>query len=569
MKGFASAGRILPLKGVCALRESLTYRFLVILVAGTLLVLVAGLAWEVREQRRQAVEEALAKSRVIARQLLATRAVIAANQDRINRDARGNFEFKHLNPAAVVQQTSHLFNESTRYRIKQTRENARLPENSPDAFELEALRTFAARPELQEYWAESELDGQPTFRYVLPLYMEKDCLPCHGEPRGEADVSGYPREGYRLGELAGAISISVPMQDLLVNVRQNTLRRLLLILVLLAVTVGSLSLLMYRLVQRPLRQLGDLARRIGRGELTVTAGAVEARGEMRELAEAFNGMAARLRELYGNLEAMVESRTAELTLANSRLVQQREELERVNRELAAASRAKSDFLAHMSHELKTPLTSVLAFTEMILGGAAGETTPLQREYLRDIAESGQELLGRINAILDYSRGEAGKLELHRASLAVEELMEAVSRTIRPLAVQKGLDYHQEAEGVLPDIQADRERLEQVLLNLLANAVKFTPAGGRVWLKAREEESGLLLEVGDTGIGIRPEDQEVIFERFRQAINAPGRPYGGSGLGLALARQLVELHGGRVWVESTPGRGSRFFVWLPAGMAEGV
>lgn len=536
-------------------RQSLAYRFLALVSLCTLIILVTGLFWEQKAQRRQAEAELLEKNRAMMAEILAVRAVIARNQDRINYDSRGNFEFKHLNPAAVVQQMARHLNESTGYRVKQTRSNPRLPENAPDAWERRALAQFAANPGLREIYGEDTINGKRVFRYIIPLYMQEECLPCHGPPAGARDIAGYRKEGYALGELAGAISLATPMETFEAGLANSVRRNLLVIITLVVLLAGLICAFMYYSVQRPLAWLAAAADRLGRGELELQGSPPAACGEIRAVYEAFLNMAARLKELYSGLEEMVRQRTAALTLANSQLKQQREELERV-------SQYKSMFLANMGHELRTPLTAIMAFGEMLLGGQTGKLNPVQEEYVRDIYHSARQLLGKINHVLDFAKIEAGKLELKWEDVDVAGVVRAVRQVISPLARQKGLRFTVDLPGTPIGLRADGERLEQILLNLLSNGVKFTPEGGEVRLRVTEQADKVVFEVSDTGVGIAPEEQALVFEPFRQLES--GRRRGGTGLGLALTRQLVGLHGGEMTLESAPGKGTTFRVFLPKG-----
>lgn len=319
------SGRI---REVVGLRDTLSFRFMRVIITCLILVLVLGFLWELQEQRKRALLELREKSAVIAQELLATRAFIAASQDRINKDSKGNFEFKHMNPARVVREISHIFNEVTKYRIKQTRLNARIAENSPDDYERRQLERFAGDSTLNEVWGVDRVNGERVFRYMIPLYMKEDCLQCHGEPKGERDIAGYRKEGYRLGELAGAISIIAPMDGFEANVRANILNRAVLVTMLVVLAAISIYFLMYRLVTRPLAQLGAMASRFGEGDLSFTPGDIIAYGEIRHLADQFSTMARKLKDLYNNLEDKVAERTELLSEAYQQLQTQQEELRR-------------------------------------------------------------------------------------------------------------------------------------------------------------------------------------------------------------------------------------------------
>jgi two-component system, NtrC family, sensor kinase len=248
-----------------------------------------------------------------------------------------------------------------------------------------------------------------------------------------------------------------------------------------------------------------------------------------------------------------------LAIQNARLFR---EIEQKSRQLEAASRHKSEFLANMSHELRTPLNAVIGFSEVLLQRMFGELNAKQDEYLKDIYASGQHLLSLINDILDLSKIEAGRMELASAPFHLPTALENAATLVRERASRHGIALQLDIDPRLGEVVGDERKVKQVLLNLLSNAVKFTPEGGRIRLKASRTHSAVEIAVTDTGIGIAPEDQAAIFEEFRQVGNDETRKQEGTGLGLTLAKKFVELHGGRIWVESEPGRGSTFTFTLP-------
>jgi signal transduction histidine kinase len=239
-----------------------------------------------------------------------------------------------------------------------------------------------------------------------------------------------------------------------------------------------------------------------------------------------------------------------------------DELDRLYRELETVSKHKSDFLANMSHELRTPLNAIIGFSDVLREQMFGELNERQREYVDDVRDAGRHLLSLINDILDLAKVEAGRMELEMADVSLAQ------------ALQSGLTMHGEnatkggvalALSVEPNdilIRADERKLRQVVFNLLSNAVKFTPPGGRVDISASMTNGTVEVAVADTGAGIAPEDQELIFEEFQQARGNAGYVREGTGLGLPLSRKFIELHGGRLWVESVPGAGSTFRFTLP-------
>ncbi|TMD14630.1 MAG: response regulator, partial [Chloroflexi bacterium] len=334
----------------------------------------------------------------------------------------------------------------------------------------------------------------------------------------------------------------------------------------------------------------------------------------------------RLRELLErNLEkqrlrAERQSLVARLKDSNRYLMRQHaalrradEEILQVNRQLEQSSRYKSEFLANMSHELRTPLNAIMGFSEILLDLTMNLTAGERTEFLRNIRSSGQHLLGLINDILDLAKIEAGKMDLHPEEMPVMAALQEITAILDPMARQQGLQLRTVGAADAGVIKADRSKFKQVLYNLLSNAVKFTPAPGTitvsvkdspeqltvtsqvdrlmqvvfdarslrhivhnlinnavkftshhgsVTISAMETPTGTVVEVRDTGIGIKPEDQPRLFEEFRQVDGSTSRGYEGIGLGLALSKRLVELQGGQIWVESVPGKGSAFRFLIP-------
>ncbi len=248
-----------------------------------------------------------------------------------------------------------------------------------------------------------------------------------------------------------------------------------------------------------------------------------------------------------------------LAIQNARLFR---EIADKSQQLEAASQHKSEFLANMSHELRTPLNAIIGFSEVLLERMFGEVNEKQTEYLRDILSSGQHLLSLINDILDLSKIEAGRMELAPAPFDLPLALENALTLVRERASRHGIALGLEVDPRVGEIVGDERKIKQVLLNLLSNAVKFTPEGGRIGLKAVLTDGSVEISVSDTGIGIAPQDQEAIFEEFRQVGGDDARKREGTGLGLTLAKKFIELHGGKIWVKSEVGKGSTFTFALP-------
>jgi CheY-like chemotaxis protein/nitrogen-specific signal transduction histidine kinase len=247
-----------------------------------------------------------------------------------------------------------------------------------------------------------------------------------------------------------------------------------------------------------------------------------------------------------------------LAIVNARLFR---ELQTKTMELEIASRHKSEFLASMSHELRTPLNAVIGFSDVLLDRMYGEINERQDEYLHDIRNSGRHLLELLNEILDLSKVEAGQMVLEPSTFGVSSVVESTLAMVRERATRHAIALSVQIADDIDTIEADELRFKQVVLNLVSNAVKFTPDGGSVSVRAYREGTDLFVTVTDTGIGVPLEDQERIFESFQQGRRGAPKEEG-TGLGLTLSRRLVELFGGRLWLKSTPGSGSTFGFSVP-------
>jgi signal transduction histidine kinase len=235
-------------------------------------------------------------------------------------------------------------------------------------------------------------------------------------------------------------------------------------------------------------------------------------------------------------------------------------------DLRARDQLKTQFLANISHDLRTPLTAVITHAEILRDGLLGPLSDRQMESINGIISGGRQLLAQVGEILTYAKGAANQLTLVPASFSIADVLAQVHSLNESLLARKRLQFHVQVDPSTPMIVADREKVTHIVGNLFGNAIDFTPAGGSVWLKAqqrrRADVAELLVEVGDTGVGIAPEHHDLIFREFAQVDATPSRPHHGTGLGLTIARKLVELHGGQIWVESAAGTGSRFFFTIP-------
>jgi len=256
---------------------------------------------------------------------------------------------------------------------------------------------------------------------------------------------------------------------------------------------------------------------------------------------------------------------------NKRLVESLQQSNKLlfeaNEELKKATQAKSEFLAHMSHELRTPLNVIIGFSELMINEVPGKISKEQRRCLDDTLTSGKQLLDLTSEVLDLSKVESGKMRLRLTNITLTEVIESLRSTIMPMLAPRKQSLNVEVEEGLPPVHADKAKLRQVLLNLLSNAAKFTPDGGELKIEAVRENDWCQVSVIDNGIGIKEEDQERIFEPFCQLDNPLTEEKDGTGLGLTLVKQIIERHGGRIWIESEYEKGSRFTFTLPLATAD--
>ena len=273
------------------------------------------------------------------------------------------------------------------------------------------------------------------------------------------------------------------------------------------------------------------------------------------------------RDEFGTLVSRMNHMSTELARLDQEQRRAAEDLKLVNEDLAAASRAKSEFLANMSHELRTPMNAILGFTELVLDDVYGEIPDAIREPIGDIQTNGRHLLRLINDVLDLSKIEAGRMELALGRYAVEDVVDTVRASLRSLAAEKGLEFVAEVAPDVPIAYGDAKRLSQCLMNLAGNAIKFTREGRVTIVVGLESDDRLLFRVSDTGIGIPADQLESVFGEFRQVDPTITREFGGTGLGLSITKKFVELHGGRIWVESELDKGSTFYFTIPVDAAQ--
>lgn len=423
----------------------------------------------------------------------------------------------------------------------------RTPERQPAADEdRQVLAAFLSSPTISE---ETRAAPGRVFFYYGAVRAGPSCVGCHRDPERMKPASASP--DLEPNQLMAVVRVQLSSEMIEAGFNQSlALLAAFCVGACILILAGSFAIIRY-VVVKPVKHLKAVADAIAAGELNVRS-EIQTGDEFEDLSDAFNRMLrnltstqARNRELICDLDAKVD------------------QLARANMALYESDRLKGDFLSTVSHELRTPLNSIIGFSELLVNVEG--LTDKQRRWAVNIMTSGQGLLALINDVLDLARLEAGKLKLHPALVEPAALCEQAAVLIRPAAESKHLELKVLAASDLPAVTQDAGKLNQILSNLLGNAVKFTPEGGRVTLTAEVVKDKLMLTVADTGVGIPPEEQELVFDKFRQASHPLTREQGGTGLGLSIVRELAKLLGGEITLRSEVGRGSRFTVTVPVAL----
>lgn len=542
-------------------------RFKIALCIAAIMVVLMGVdtAWNLHLQTVQAQNEAREKAEVLAAEMRAAWDFVDMNQNVINRAEDGSFRTKHLVCVVAAKSISMLFTTETDYSIRFTNETPRQVANAPDAFEQKALDAFNADRTLAAYYSvETTEDGSQVFRYLEPLPVTESCLECHGSPVGELDQYGYPKEGMQVGQVGGAMSITEPMDIYAEGIRTSVWQQVVMVLFMMLAAFAGVYAVTSRLVLRPVDSLRRAAHSMGAGnftyELVPEQPGLGGEDELTEFTRDFDVMARDLQALYDNLEGQVRSKTDDLMALNDMLNYQKRELKIALDKLGEEVAYKNEFFAIVSHELRTPLTSILAYARILNDDESLE--PKTRDAVVEIESSASLLLEMVNNILTISKHAAQKDELLLEPVDFVDLAGLVKKSLDPLAAAKDIEL---SSSVAPDVPlslADWEKLRRILENLVNNAIKYTHRGGRVVLAIAFDGTSIVMTVTDDGMGIAPEDQEEIFELYKQAGQSANRRYRGTGLGLAVVRDLTELHGGKATVESTVKEGSTFTVSIP-------
>lgn len=566
-------------------------RFKIAVSIGIIMValMAVDILWNLSLQNAQAENEAREKAEVLASEMRAAWDFVDMNQDVINRAEDGTFRTKHLVCVVAAKSISMLFTTETDYSIRFTNDTPRQAANAPDEFEQEALAAFNADPNRKAFWRVVDAgDGTRVFRYTEPLYVTESCLECHGDPVGELDQYGYPKEGMQVGQVGGAMSITEPMDIYAAGIQDSMMQQAIMVLFMMVAAFIGLYFVTSRLVLRPIDELRSAAGAVGKGDfnytLTVPDPGERPRDELAELTGEFDRMARDLEALYADLEGQVRSKTDDLMVLNDMLNYQKRELKVALDRLGDEVAYKNEFFAIVSHELRTPLTSILAYARIL--NADDSLAPKTREAVGEIESNATLLLNMVNNILVISKHAAKKDELLPEPVDFVDLAQFVRKSLAPIAEGKDVRLTCTVAPDVPLSMADWEKLRRILENLVNNAIKYTHRGGFVRLtigfedgetdsRSESEKADtnapdgadapagwIVMRVADDGMGIAPEELGQIFELYKQAGQSANRRYRGTGLGLAVVRDLAELHGGTVTVESRVKEGSTFTVRIP-------
>lgn len=566
-------------------------RFKIAVSIGVIMIalMAVDILWNLSLQNAQAENEAREKAEVLAAEMRAAWDFVDMNQEVINRAEDGAFRTKHLVCVVAAKSISMLFTSETDYSIRFTNDTPRQAANAPDAFEQEALAAFNADPDRKAFWRVVDAgDGTRVFRYTEPLYVTESCLECHGDPVGELDQYGYPKEGMQVGQVGGAMSITEPMGIYAAGIQDSMMQQAIMVLFMMVAAFIGLYFVTSRLVLQPIDELRSAAGAVGKGDfnytLTVPDPGERPRDELAELTGEFDRMARDLEALYADLEGQVRSKTDDLMVLNDMLNYQKRELKVALDRLGDEVAYKNEFFAIVSHELRTPLTSILAYARIL--NADDSLAPKTREAVGEIESNATLLLNMVNNILVISKHAAKKDELLPEPVDFVDLAQFVRKALAPIAEGKDVRLTCTVAPNVPLSMADWEKLRRILENLVNNAIKYTHRGGFVRLTIGFEDGEtdshsesekadtnapdgedaaagwIVMRVADDGMGIAPEELDQIFELYKQAGQSANRRYRGTGLGLAVVRDLTELHGGTVTVESRVKEGSTFTVRIP-------
>lgn len=454
----------------------------------------------------------------------------------------GEFIPEAMSTTFVSREIAKNFNEDfPEYYFKFAALNPRNTLNEPDGFELKKIKEFDRNRAVNEWRGVIDREGEKYFAYLSPILMEEACLKCHGDPSDapKALVEIYGSEGgfdRKVGDVVAIRSVAIPVGLALAQARNITVLVVLLGLACFMILFLLINKLFGGLVVGPISELKRPADEIGKGNYDVKIEPAS-RDEIGELASIFKQMSVSLKKSRGELERSYE-------------------------DLKELDKLKSEFVATASHELRSPLGIVRGYLEVVRDGILGEVNEAQEERLAKALAHVDELTSLTNDLLDLSRIEAKKWKIAKKPLVLAEVVTSVLAEVDSKAKEKKHEIEVDIPSKFPKVRVDKESLTRVLVNLLDNAVKFTPEEGKIAIHALDEKEKIHIVVEDNGIGISQEHLPRIFDRFYTVESSLTRKLAGVGLGLSIAKGIVEAHGGEIWAESTPGEGTKVHFTLP-------
>ena len=526
-------------------RVSLQWKFFLCLVLIIIPTLGIIFTWTGIQNEKQSNNQVVNQARILSRQIILTRqwvtdsgGVFVDRQSQGAKDVMYLFDdtlqtsrgsFQRFTPSMVTRKLSQYSTRQDLYRFRLAGLNPLNPENEPDEFEREALNLFRTKG-LKETFRFEQSNGKHYFQYMVPLFMEKKCLKCHN------------RKEDSLNSIGGGLSVFLPVDKMLSTTRKNHQKLAVAGTALIFITILSLFVLMRRFVITPLKNLEDMTDEISKGNLDARV-SIKTGDELEKLGQRFNTMAQNLSRGRDQMAEKVAQATKELSDAN--------------RELQTLDKLKSDFLTNMSHELRTPLTVVRGGIDYLNRTIKKEDN---RNYLEIIDKNLARLIHLVSDLFDFTKIEGNKIEWSFDQVNLSVLIEEVVEIISPLSINKDIIINYKKPGnVLAEL--DLERIEQVLVNLIENAIKFSEPGTEIQIRIEEDSKYVTVSVKDQGMGVSEEDLKTIFEKFSTVPSAGFNKPEGTGLGLAICKAIVEGHGGKIWAESIKGESSTFYFRL--------
>jgi len=524
---------------------TLQWKFFLSIVLIIIPILGVIFAWAGIQSGKQANAQVANQARILARQIILTRQWITdCGGVFVNRQSLGAKDVMYLfddtlqttrgsyqrfTPSMVTRKLSQYSTRQDLYRFRLAGLNPLNPENEPDDFERNALNLFRTEGKRKTFRFEYD-NGQQFFQYMVPLFMEEKCLKCHN------------RQEDSLNSIGGGLSVFLPVDQMQSTTRKNHLKLAAAGTALIFITILSLFFLTRRFVIKPLKKLEDMTAEISRGNLDARV-AIESGDELEKLGQRFNRMAQSLSRGRGHMEEKIIQATRELSDAN--------------RELQTLDKLKSDFLANMSHELRTPLTVIRGGIDYLNRTIKKEDN---RNYLEIIDKNLARLIHLVSDLFDFTKIEARTIDWSFDQVNLSVLIEEVIEIISPLSINKNISIDYENPGDVL-VELDLERIEQVLVNLIENAIKFSDPGTKIQLDVTEDPTYVTVAVKDQGVGISGENLKTIFDKFSTVPSAGLNKPEGTGLGLAICRAIVEGHDGKIWAESVRGESSTFYFTL--------